>query len=79
MMSVAPGDPGGELLLVVNNGEESIAFKLPELAAGSGWHRRIDTSATEVPSQPDLLRCNEELEIGPRSLLLLESASTASG
>jgi pullulanase/glycogen debranching enzyme len=77
MMAVAPGDPGGELLLVLNNSDESIAFKLPELGADAGWQRRVDTVGVEAATEPDLLRCSEKVEVGPRSLLLLESTSAA--
>ena len=77
MMSVATGDSGGELLLIVNNGDDRTEFHLPGLGEGCAWHRRIDTSRVEAPTPLDVLHCNEDLPIGSRSLLLLESASTA--
>jgi hypothetical protein len=77
MMSVAPGDSGGELLLIVNNGDDGIEFHLPGLGEDGAWHRRIDTSLPEAATLLDVLHCSEALKVGPRSLLLLESASAA--
>jgi len=77
MIAVAPGDSGGELLLIVNNGEDGTEFHLPRLGKESPWHRRIDTSMVEAPTPLDVLHCNEVLPVAPRSLVLLESASGA--
>jgi hypothetical protein len=65
------------LLLIVNNGDIASEFHLPVVGENSAWYRRLDTSLVGTPTPLDVLHCNEALQVGPRSLLLLESATAA--
>ncbi|MBI5113470.1 MAG: glycogen debranching protein GlgX [Rhodovulum sp.] len=61
------------MLLIVNAAEIPVKFTLPEVAAGNGWARLIDTNVEHVElDEEDLPRFGfgDEYEVTSRSLLL---------
>jgi isoamylase len=69
-------DGGGDLLIVFNADEAAAAMTLPRGSHGDAWAVLFDTTDEAVPAAERILRCNEKLDIGPRSTVLLESRAT---
>ena len=60
------------MLLIVNAAENLVRFTLPQVAAGRGWMRLIDTNLSEAEDEEDAgrFKFGDEYEVTPRSLLL---------
>ncbi|MGB8528342.1 MAG: glycogen debranching protein GlgX [Rhodoplanes sp.] len=60
------------VLLIVNAAENLVRFTLPQVAAGRGWMRLIDTNLSEAEDEEDAgrFKFGDEYEVTPRSLLL---------
>ena len=60
------------MLLIVNAADNLVRFTLPQVAAGRGWLRLIDTNLSEAEDEEDAERFKfgDEYEVTPRSLLL---------
>lgn len=59
------------LLLILNAQQDSVNFKLPEVAQGTGWTKLLDTNLPEQISNK-LFNFDHDFEVPPRSLLLFE-------
>jgi isoamylase len=59
------------LLLILNAQQDSVSFKLPEVAQGTGWIKLLDTNLPDQLSNK-LFKFDYDLEVTPRSLLLFE-------
>jgi len=62
------------MLLIVNAAENLVRFTLPQVAAGRGWMRLIDTNLSEAEDEEDAgrFKFGDEYEVTPRSLLLFK-------
>jgi isoamylase len=60
------------MLLIVNAADNLVRFMLPQVAAGRGWMRLIDTNLSEAEDEEDAgrFKFGDEYEVTPRSLLL---------
>jgi len=63
----------GDLLIVFNADEAATKMTLPHASQGDQWRVLFDTTDESPTPSERILRCNETLEIGPRSTALLES------
>jgi len=64
---------GGDLLIAFNADDAPTTMTLPRAQHGESWAVVFDTMDEVQPATQRVLRCNEALEIGPRSTVLLET------
>ena len=64
---------GGDLLVAFNADDAPVTMTLPRALHGETWAVLFDTMDEVQPETARVLRCNEVLEIGPRTTVLLES------
>ena len=66
-----------DFLVLVNSWWEPLGFVLPRTRPGAQWHAEIDSYDPAAPAQAATPSVGEQVTVGPRSVVVLESPRPA--